>query len=91
MLAEIANIVIGSYLTELGDTWGVELDPTPAELDVSMHDVLGAVDLISVEHEVDRVIALGCGFADDAGSYDVSVWLLLQEQGAERVARQGKD
>lgn len=79
MLAEVANIVAGSYLTVLGDTWGVELNPTPADLDSTLADMHAELDALEGDPSGSRLIALGCEFSDDDGHYDMSVLLLLRE------------
>lgn len=73
--AEVANIVTGAYVVELGNRWGVDLDPTPADLSPftgaardELHDTLNARE---------HALAVGCGFSDSEGSYGVSVVVMV--------------
>lgn len=74
MLSEVANIVASSYISELGDAWGVPVEPSTVELDASDAEVARMLD----RSEQTQVVVLGCRFSDDAGSYDVSILLVLE-------------
>lgn len=77
VVAEVANIVTGSYVTELGDRWGLDLDPTPADLGLHSNVARRELDLLRGPGETLPAIAVGCGFADADGIYDISVVLML--------------
>jgi chemotaxis protein CheY-P-specific phosphatase CheC len=76
MLGEIANIVTGSWLTELGDGWGTHLDPSTTNLDAGASDA--EADARLADAGGGRAIAMGCSFADESGTYDLSVHVLFR-------------
>jgi chemotaxis protein CheY-P-specific phosphatase CheC len=76
MLGEIANIVTGSWLTELGDGWGAHLDPSPTDLDAGA--TVAESDARLADAGGGRAIAMGCSFADESGTYDLSVHVLFR-------------
>lgn len=76
MVAEVANIVTGSYLTELGDAWGVALDPTPAALDPAIDEARADVER-AISGDAASSLRLGCGFGDGTDELGMSVYLLL--------------
>lgn len=84
MLGEVANIVTGSLLTELGDTWERDLTPTPVELvlDRSSHDLEARVT-----GDLEHAVQLECAFADGSGHYDISVMILFARDRRAAVER----
>lgn len=85
MVAEVANIITGSYLTELGDAWGVALDPTPAQLDPEA-DVARADVEQARSAESASSLRLGCGFGDGDDELGMSVYLMLSKPRAATPA-----
>jgi chemotaxis protein CheY-P-specific phosphatase CheC len=76
MLGEVANIVASSYISELGDAWQTPLDPSTVALDSGVEEVGAFLQQASASPET-QVVVLGCRFTDDAGSYEVSILLVL--------------
>ena len=77
--AEVANIVTGAYVIEAGNHWGVDLDPSPADLSVCSDTARNDLDaaLLALEH----ALAGGCDFGDSEGSYGLSVVVMLDGSG----------
>lgn len=74
--AEVANIVTGAYVIELGKRWGVDLEPTPADMSLRPDAVREDFDEALAHHA--QAFAIGCGFEDSRGSYGLSVVVMLE-------------
>jgi chemotaxis protein CheY-P-specific phosphatase CheC len=75
--AEVANIVTGAYVIELGNRWGVDLEPTPADLSPFTGAARSRLNDALNAHQ--HALAVGCGFSDSEGSYGLSVVVMVDD------------
>ena len=75
--AEVANIVTGAYVIELGNRWGVDLEPTPADLSPFTGAERTRLNNSLSTHQ--HALAVGCGFSDSEGSYGLSVVVVVDD------------